>query len=432
MRFEPSVHVVDVTERGALLAWGGFWLEDRDGRVWVVDDDDLPEGGTIGACSPSYGRASVQVLEDGHVVAGAVVDDVNHTWIEGLRPDTEHAFRIDVDAEGWEPIEGRFLTHPDEDADVPVAFAAIGDYGVGITNGEKGARQAAVARTLEWLADNRPIRCVLGLGDNIYGGGDDRLEESGDEDDDWYFTFYEPYRRVIDRLPFYPAAGNHDGSDEEANDDREQLEDNFHLRARFRPREARGRASLDPGLFYRFRLGSLIELVCVDTSWGEEEGSHWFDDDRHHSWLADSLVEEPMPAWRVPFCHHPVWGAGPDHEPMQEQIDSLVPLYEDAGVRLLLHGHEHNLQHGRVDGIDYVVSGAGGKLDVEEPCRMEEGGTLSWASVAHCLLVEVERDRITITPYAGMEAGDAEPAVVERLAPDGSVVTGPIVIEREP
>ena len=100
-----------------------------------------------------------------------------------------------------------------------MTFAALGDYGVGIVNGEAGRRQAAVARTLTWLADRRDLRCVVGLGDNIYGGDEDRLEQSGDEDDDWFFTFYEPYRHVIDRLPFYPAAGNHDGPDEEANDD---------------------------------------------------------------------------------------------------------------------------------------------------------------------------------------------------------------------
>ena len=432
MRFEPSLHLVDVTEHGALLAWGGFWLEDRDDGVYVVDDDDLPIGGTIGASSPPYGRAHVQVLRDDRVVAGAVVDDANHVWIEGLEPDTEHRWTVSVEAEGWPPLEGRLRTHPREDDDTPVAFAALGDYGVGITNGDAGRRQEAVARTLEWLVANRPVRCVVGLGDNIYGGAEDRLEQSGDEDDDWYFTFYEPYRRVIDRVPFYPAAGNHDGPDEEANDDRRQLEDNFHLHARFEPRRADGRAALDPGLFYRLRLGGLLDLVCVDTSWGAEVGEHWFEHLDHRLWVEAALHAEPAPAWRIPFSHHPVWCAGPDHDCMQEQIDELVPLYRDAGVRLLLHGHEHNLQHGRVEGIDYVISGAGGKLDTEPPVRFDECGTETWAAEPHCLLVEVERDRIVVTPFAGMEEGDTEPRVVARRTPAGEVVEGPIVIERQP
>ena len=429
VRFEPSLHLVDVTEDAALIAWGGFWLEERDGRPWVVDDDELPPGGTIGACSPPYGRARVEVRSGGRIVGRAETADVNHVWLEGLEPDTRYTYDVSVDGHPWVTGGGHLRTHPAEDDPVDIAFAALGDYGVGIVNGEAGQRQAAVARTLAWLADSRDLRCVVGLGDNIYGGDEDRLEESGNEDDDWYFTFYEPYRHVIDRLPFYPAAGNHDGPDEEANDDRDQLEDNFHLQARFAPRQDRGRASLDPGLFYALRLGALLELICVDTSWGADRGRHWFDDTKHLRWLTDALTSAPAPPWRIPFSHHPPWCAGPRHESMREQIDRLVPLYRDSKVRLTLHGHEHNLQHGRVDGIDYVISGAGGKLEPEPPCDLEAAGTRSWAAEPHCLLVEVTRDKVTITPYAGMGDGDAEPQVVERRAADGTPVTGPIVID---
>ena len=430
MRFEPSIHLVDVTEHGALIAWGGFWLDHREGRVWVVDDDELPPGGTIGAASPPYGHAEVEIRRDDCVVARAETSDVNHVWLEGLEPDSAYTYQVTVDGNPWVPGAGRLRTHPAEDAAVPVTFAALGDYGVGIVNGEAGRRQAAVARTLTWLADHRDLRCVVGLGDNIYGGDEDRLEQSGDEDDDWFFTFYEPYRHVIDRLPFYPAAGNHDGPDEEANDDRAQLEDNFHLRARFEPREERGRASLDPGLFYQLRLGALVELICVDTSWGGEEGKHWFDDERHLEWLTGALTAEPAPSWRIPFSHHPAWCAGPKHPGMQELVDGIVPRFRDGGVRLTLHGHEHNLQHGRMDGIDYVISGAGGKLEEQVPANFDVAGTRSWAAEAHCLLVDVTADRIIVTPYAGMSVDEHEPRIVVRRTPDGGQETGPITVTR--
>ena len=123
---------------------------------------------------------------------------------------------------------------------MPVAVLAVGDYGVGIVNGDDGRRQLAVARTMERLAANRSVRALVSLGDNIYHGPEDQLAQTGAEDDDWYFTFYEPYRYLIDHLPLYPAAGNHDGADEELNDDRAQLADNFHLESRFRARRGRG------------------------------------------------------------------------------------------------------------------------------------------------------------------------------------------------
>jgi len=123
-----------------------------------------------------------------------------------------------------------------------------------------------------------------------------------------------------------------------------------------------------------------------------------------------------------------VWAA-PCFADHTEQIDRLVPLYRDAAVRLTLHGHEHNLQHGCVDGIEYVISGAGGKLELERPCDLEAAGTRSWAAEPHCLLVEVTPDRVTITPYAGLGDGDTEPRVVERRTADGTIVTDPITID---
>ena len=249
------------------MAWGGFYLrQGRDG--WrVVDDDDLPDGrtsgGTIGAESAPYGLATVEVFDDERRVATSSTGERNHVWVDGLEPDHEYRYRVTVNGTDWAggerwgwqlgPATGglapsgrrydqRLRTHPHAEADVPVAVLAVGDYGVGIVNGDDGRRQLAVARTMERLAANRSVRAIVSLGDNIYHGPEDQLAQTGAEDDDWYFTFYEPYRYLIDHLPLYPAAGNHDGADEELNDDRAQLADNFHLESRFRGAAEEGRA----------------------------------------------------------------------------------------------------------------------------------------------------------------------------------------------
>jgi hypothetical protein len=60
-------------------------------------------------------------------------------------------------------------------------------------------------------------------------------------------TFFQPYRYLIDHLAFYPTAGNHDGSDEESSDDRQQLEDNFYLQTRLEPRIEVGQAAIRSG-----------------------------------------------------------------------------------------------------------------------------------------------------------------------------------------
>ena len=216
-----------------------------------------------------------------------------------------------------------------------MTFLAVGDCGVGIAAGGDGARQLAVARTMQRLADAVDVRFVVTLGDTIYHGPAGPTDHSGAHDDDWWLTYFQPYRYLLDHLAFYPTAGNHDGADEEAADDRAQLEDNLYLTTRFAPREEAGRASLGPGLFYKLQLGALLDLVCVDTTWGAERGAHWFDEPHHRAWLEEAFASSSADVvWQVPFCHHPAWSAGPHHVDMAAQIDRLVPLYRRAGTRL--------------------------------------------------------------------------------------------------
>jgi tartrate-resistant acid phosphatase type 5 len=453
--FEPFVHLVDVTERSALVAWGGFHLCRRDDGWSVVDDDELPDGrttgGTIGVESAPYGRATVDVFDDGRLVASATTSERNHVWVEGLEPDHGYRYRVTVDGAEWAGGERcdwqlgpgggglapsgrrydlRLRTHPDGDDDVPVGVLAVGDYGVGIVNGDDGRRQLAVARTMERVAAAGRVRALVSLGDNIYHGPEDQLAQTGAEDDDWYFTFYEPYRYLIDHLPLYPAAGNHDGDEEELNDDRAQLADNFHLRSRFLRAVDEGRASCDPGLFYRVRIGGLLELVCVDTTRGHEEGHHYFDDERHRGWLDETFAATDGPPgarWLLPFGHHPAWCAGPHHTGMVEQLDALIPRYERSGVRLVLAGHEHNFQHGRHGALHHVVAGAGAKLDTRRPTRWAEAGIEAWAAAPHCVLVEAHRDRLVVAPFrpAGPEG---EPVAMLAEGPDGDVRPAGFVI----
>lgn len=440
-RLEPYVQLVDVTATAALVAWGGFVLE-HDGDSWRA----RRTGETFGARSAPVGRAAVEVLDrDGRIVAREAVDDANHVWIEGLEPATTYRYRLLVDGEPWagaerhdwapgtlrpaaRPLDLRLRTHAAAEEPDPVTFLAVGDAGVGLDSGEDGCRQLAVARTMQRLADAFDVRFVVTLGDTIYhrpGGPTDR---SGAHDDDWWLTYFQPYRYLIDHLAFYPTAGNHDGSDDEDADDRGQLEDNLYLTTRFAPQAGAARASLDPGLFYKLQVGALLELVCIDTTWGAERGEHWFDEPKHHRWLDETFTSASDDVvWRVPFCHHPAWSAGPNHPNMDAQIERLVPLYRRGGAALLLYGHEHNFQHGRVDDLDYVISGAGGKLDERPPPRTDEAGTESWAAAPHCLLVHATPGSLTVVPYGATPAGGRPVPLIRRRA-DGSPVDDPIAI----
>ncbi|MDP8987281.1 MAG: hypothetical protein M3N11_02920 [Actinomycetota bacterium] len=51
------------------------------------------------------------------------------------------------------------------------------------------------------------MRLILTTGDNIYLRSDNTPEATGDEDDDWFFTFYQPYRYILDHVPVYRSVG---------------------------------------------------------------------------------------------------------------------------------------------------------------------------------------------------------------------------------
>ena len=446
VHFEPFLHLAGLGHDDALIAWGGFYFRRGDspyGEWRIVDDEELaavsatPRAETIGAGSESFGAAVVEVERDGRVVATAETDERNHVWITGLEPDTEYRYRVLVDGRPWAhgelhdwDVERRtlvgsarrydttFRTLPSADARAPVAFAVLGDYGVGIVDGRlDGGRQLLLARALERAVDRCGVRLVLTTGDNVYLGHQDAAG-TGNEDDDWYSSFYQPYRHVLSRIPFFPTVGNHDAGDTESSDDRDQLDDNLFLDLRFRPGVEQGSASLDPGLFYRFQVGANLEFICLDTSFASDmDVEHYFDDPRHRRWVEEALGAGG-PRWRVPFSHHPPFCAGPEHTNTTGMVERLVPLFERAGVRLVLSGHEHNYQHAVVDGIHYVVSGAAGKLRPETPRAFADAGTRAWAAAGHFLLGEADAERIVLRPVADIRH-DGSQQLIEALDPAG-------------
>jgi tartrate-resistant acid phosphatase type 5 len=285
------------------------------------------------------------------------------------------------------------------------------------------------------ICRSEDVRLIITTGDNIYAGG--RLlgipiGGTGDEDDDWFFTYFQPYRYIINRVPVYPSIGNHDAEETEERDDRAQVEDNFYVRERVLSEEAAGRASFSPGLFYRFRYGCHIEFVCIDTS--KEaffRGRRLFEYPKHWEFLELSFPDDrtAMP-WRIPFGHHPPYCAGPQHH-NTKSMQRLIPLFERSGVRVMFSGHEHNFQHSHCEGIDYFVTGAAGKLRRTPPDGFSQAHTVSWATECHFLLVRIEGTRMIVRAVGDIETPDLEPADITRFDPSGTPQTGPIEIVRE-
>ncbi len=458
---EQFVHLVDLSHDRVLVAWGAFCFtrDDPDRRWEIVDDEQLAQvvgrHTCIGSSAEPFGHAAVYVLDaDGSLVAEAETSDRAWTWVEGLEPDTDYTYRLVVGGEDWAAGERwdwlpsrrggydlapsgrsydlRFHTWPHPDAETPaVRFVALGDYGVGIrSDSESSRRQRRVAEVLDRLVSHDDVRFVISLGDNIYQGEQGQVDdESGGEDDDWYSSFFQPYRYVLARVPFFPAIGNHDATDTEGSDDRAQLLDNFHLEERFN--DGSDRSSVVPGLFYRLLYGRDLELVCLDTSLdSSDEGVHrFFQAPEHQEWLG-STFDKPEVRWQIPFSHHPMYCAGPSHHNDDEMIETFLPLFDRAGVSLVLAGHEHNFQISEMHGRTYVVSGSGAKLREDVPEGFVDAGTTAWAAQAHLLLVELDGDEARLTPVAGLHH-DGEPHLMTALSPHNDVLDPPFIVRAD-
>jgi tartrate-resistant acid phosphatase type 5 len=453
---EPYIYLPAITHKSALVAWGAFYFKVRSsGEMKLVAAKDLehvhpPRRDSIGARSAAYGPAQVEVRDaTGRTVAVARTDGANHCWVSGLEPDTQYSYQVRVKDEEWAAGErwdwsperkalvhggrydNRFRTNPEPTSPAAsLSFAVIGDFGVGMRRQSRAHRQQQIGDALRLAVDAHDVRFLLTTGDNIYAsrtilgvpvGG------QGDEDNDWFFTFFQPYRYFINRICVFPSIGNHDTGESEDTDDREQVEDNFYIRERIAGEQAAGRASFDPGMFYRFRYGSDIEFVCIDTSKENLFRARLFEHPKHQEFLEASFPPGATgPRWRIPFCHHPPFSAGPRHH-NTESMHRLLPLFERAGVKAMFSGHEHNFQHSVVRGISYFVSGAAGKLRSQTPDGFDKAQTRSWSASCHFLLVAIAGEQMTVRAIGELDPGSAL-TDIQRFDPDGAPMTEPMIL----
>ena len=432
---EPYIHLAGLSHKSALIAWGAFYFQTRTSGEWkLVDDRDLrhvhpPRRESIGARSDPYGPARVNVYDMSGTLAGtSFTETTNFCWIAGLAADTRYRYEVIVKDETWAEGErwdwtagttqglvqrgGRYVnefrTHPDPAAEPSGSFTFIvlGDYGTGIRKSTPKRRQREVAEAMQRVFDQHDVRLIITAGDNIYAGN--RIlglpvGAQGDEDDDWFFTFFQPYRYMLNRVPVYPCIGNHDTDETEDRDDREQLLDNMYLRERIASDEASGRASLDPGLFYRFRYGRDVEFICLDTSKeGFFRGKRLFEYPKHWEWIEQTFVPAPgvqvAPAVLPPSAvlrgtsapQHRSHGAAAAAVRSRrrsrgvQRTRAQLPAFVARRDRLLRHRRGQQGAQGRTGrsrGRAHGVVGRRGAFPARDHCRRHHDRAGDWGAV---------------------------------------------------
>jgi hypothetical protein len=186
--------------------------------------------------------------------------------------------------------------------------------------------------------------------------------------------------------------------------------------------------------------------VSLDTSAPAPRESLEEGQGEQYGWLRSRLEgaqDDPDVDWIVVFTHRPLYshGVGPGaHGSYEELRETLAPLFQEAGVDLVLQGHDHHyersrpLLHGRPTaagcGPVYMVTGGGGGS--RSGRRVEASPLTAHTSRAHHFLRLVigedeirgralgrdgePVDRFEIRPYDPGEAARAERCAVAAAA----------------
>jgi len=236
-------------------------------------------------------------------------------------------------------------------APVPFNFLVVGDWG---RNGN--AHQREVGEQMGKAAGSLASQCVISVGDNFY---EDGVQSASDPQ--WRSSFETIYSAPSLQIPWYVALGNHDYRGvPQAQIDYSRISTRWHM----------------PNRYYKVsgtQIGAAhLDLFVIDTS----PLVHKYRKDVHSAiaanvstqdvpaqlrWLDEQLSQSTAP-WKLVVAHHTVYSGGSGHGDTPETTELIEPLLRKHGVQAYINGHDHDLQHIRRDGVDYLCCGAGSEV----------------------------------------------------------------------
>jgi hypothetical protein len=196
-------------------------------------------------------------------------------------------------------------------------FAVIGDNGTG------KAEEFEIGEQMMRYWQAVKFDTVVMLGDNIYGGH---------KPADFVDKFERPYKTLLDAgVKFYASLGNHDDPDIERN---------------YKPFNMNGQR------FYTLKKGD-VEFFVLDSNYMSPEQLAWL-----QRQLKDSNAK-----WKIAYFHHPLFSDGKFHGSDLDLRARLLPIFQSAGLNLVLSGHDHLYERLKPqDGIYFFVLGSSGQL----------------------------------------------------------------------
>jgi tartrate-resistant acid phosphatase type 5 len=276
----------------------------------------------------------------------------------------------------------------------PRNFLVVGDWGR-----DGNAHQREVAVQMGRAAQSLASQCVFSVGDNFYEDG-----VQATSDPLWRSSFEAIYSAPSLQVPWYVALGNHDyRGNPQAQIDYATISQRWRM----------------PSRYYKVSGSQIgaphLDVFVIDTS----PLVHKYRKDVHSAiaanvvgqdvpaqlrWLDEQLSRSTAP-WRLVIGHHTIYSGGSGHGDTPETTELIEPLLRKHGVQAYINGHDHDLQHIRRGGVDYLCCGAGSEV---RPVQAVEGTLYCAARSGFAVLrssldsLSVEfRDFTGVTLYRG-------------------------------
>ncbi len=260
-------------------------------------------------------------------------------------------------------------------------FLVVGDWG---RDGTQHQRDVAVQ--MGRAASARTSRFVLSVGDNFYENG-----VKSASDPQWKSSFEDVYTDASLSVPWHVALGNHDyRGNPQAQIDYAATSRRWRMPSRYRAVRGGELGIPDVDLFvidtsplvhsYRDKVESVIaaNVATQDVA-------------RQLAWL-DHELGASKARWKLVAGHHTIRSGGSGHGDTPELVALVKPMLEKHGVNAYINGHDHDLQHLRDNGVDYLCCGAGSEVRPVKPVD----GTLFCLERSGFASIAVSDDRLNV------------------------------------
>ncbi len=352
------LRVQHVTEKGAILL---FELNAPSEGVLLYWPVDAPQS-----------QSSLNLLPD---------EPRQQITLEGLEPGVTYQAELGLlDSAGmyrqpgfmgqvWGPI--RFRTVP---AGEMLRVGVVGDSGFG--------QQATFSLAEQMAGANLDL--TLHTGDVVY-----RIVDNADPLEAYTLKFYAPFAPVLRQMPFYPVLGNHDVEPSTLWNGTPFY---HHAFPPFPNPDFAPSDQAELNRWYAFAYDQ-IQFIMLDTQafYGE---TGWAE---QNAWLQERL-QDPLFAYSIPVFHVPPYTSGRYRDAGQSIAQAWSPLFESAGVPLVLSGHDHNYQRLVVNDVTYVISGGGSVYLYDSQGAIPE--SRAFAKRTHFVLLGFYPDRIELQAIA--------------------------------